>query len=178
MVSLVQQISENGVWTNKFLNVLSMINTTALRSAIYKVRTEQEFQRNFVLFHYNSGFSNGTFVDECIPGLDNITIASYVHSRSFYECLIGSGVDGVKFRLWSRNTQKVQNTSERQLMLTIKQANKVKLPTPPKVVRQSMPEQKYDLGEGDDDDDYYDMPGLSDLGSINNDMQAKARQFD
>jgi len=177
MSSLVQQISQTGVWTNKFLNVLSMINTTALRSAIYKVRNGQEFQRNFVLFHYNSGFSNGTFVDECIPGLNNITIASYVRSHSFYACLVGSGVDGVKFRLWSRNSQKVQNTSERQLMLTIKQVNKDKLPNPPKIVRQPMPEQTHDLGEGDDDD-YDDMPGLYDLESVNNDMQAKARQFD
>lgn len=150
-----------------------MINTTSLRSAIYKVRSGQEFQRNFVLFHYKSGFSNGTFVDECIPGL-NITIASYIHTSAFYDSLVGSGVDGVKFRLWSRNAQKVQNTSERQLMLTIKQ---VKLPTPPKIVRQPMPEHAYDLGEGDDDEDYDGMPGLIDLQSINNDMQAKACQF-
>ena len=105
-----------------------MIDVTALRRAVLKVKSGEELERNFVLFHYKSGFVSGARVDECIPGTTT-TLVSYIYSGDFYHSLVGEGLQGLKFRLWSRIDKNGANVASRQLLLTIKKEV-------PKVVRQ------------------------------------------
>ena len=143
MSSLVEQV--NDTWTSKFLNMLPLINTPALRRAILNVKEGQDFERNFILFHYKSGLENGVYLEECIPG-KNVSISHYVNSDAFYKALIGNGIPGLKFRIWSRSANLNHKPSERQLMLMIKKNF-------PKVVRQP-------YMDPSDFDQYADMPPL------------------
>ncbi len=100
----------------RFDELLNKVNKGALGAAMRSVINKKNVSQ-FKLFTYETGIQDGYKVEEVVPGTTT-PIADYVHSDEFYKYLIGSGVDGLKFRIWSRRQQNSQIV--RELMLEIK----------------------------------------------------------
>jgi hypothetical protein len=100
----------------RFDELLNKVNKGALGAAMRSVLNKKNVSQ-FKLFTYETGIQDGYKVEEVVPGTTT-PIADYVHSDEFYKYLIGCGVNGLKFRLWSRRQQDSQIV--RELMLEIK----------------------------------------------------------
>lgn len=100
----------------RFDELLNKVNKGALGASMRNVLNKKNVSQ-FKLFTYETGLQDGYKIEEVVPGTTT-PIADYVHSDEFYKYLIGSGVDGLKFRLWSRYAK--DSEIVRELMLEIK----------------------------------------------------------
>jgi len=134
----------------RFDELLDNVNKGALRAAMNSVLSNKQPLSQFKLFTYESGvrYEGGVAfrVEELVPG-SSIQIADYVYSDEFYKYLIGSGANGLKFRLWSRYSK--DSGLVRELMLEIK-----------KFTFNQPPVEEFYEDEDDDEEDGTPMPDL------------------